>query len=42
MSGMAVGEARRVWIPETLAYGPTGAVPGMLVFDIELVRIVTP
>lgn len=42
VTGMAVGEVRRVWIPESLAYGPTGAVPGMLVFDIELVAIVTP
>lgn len=41
-AGMAVGEVRRVWIPESLAYGPTGHIPGMLVFDIELVSIVTP
>ena len=42
VSGMAVGEVRRVWIPEALAYGPSGAVPGMLVFEIELISIVTP
>jgi FKBP-type peptidyl-prolyl cis-trans isomerase len=41
---MVVGEKRRFWIPETLAYGPV--VPGsdrpggMLVFDIELLEIV--
>jgi len=40
---MVVGEKRRFWIPEELAYGP--AVPGsnrpggMLVFDIELLDI---
>jgi FKBP-type peptidyl-prolyl cis-trans isomerase len=29
-----------VWIPESLAYGGrAGAPAGMLVFDIELVRI---
>lgn len=42
VTGMAVGEVRRVWIPEALAYGPSGPIPGMLVFEIELVRIVTP
>lgn len=40
---MTVGETRRFWIPSELAYGdkPTrpGAPAGMLVFDIELVRI---
>jgi peptidylprolyl isomerase len=38
---MVVGEKRRVWIPEDLAYknGPPGAPQGMLVFDIELVEI---
>ncbi|MBI1948179.1 MAG: FKBP-type peptidyl-prolyl cis-trans isomerase [Deltaproteobacteria bacterium] len=40
---MKVGETRRFWIPSELAYGdkPTrpGAPSGMLVFDIELVRI---
>jgi protein-disulfide isomerase len=37
---MVVGERRRVWIPESLAYGGrAGAPAGMLVFDIELVRI---
>jgi FKBP-type peptidyl-prolyl cis-trans isomerase len=35
---MVVGEKRRFWIPEELAYkGRPGAPPGMLVFDIELV-----
>jgi FKBP-type peptidyl-prolyl cis-trans isomerase len=34
---MVVGEKRRFWIPEDLAYkGKPGAPPGMLVFDIEL------
>jgi FKBP-type peptidyl-prolyl cis-trans isomerase len=37
---MVVGERRRVWIPESLAYrGQPGRPAGMLVFDIELVRI---
>lgn len=41
---MVVGEKRRFWIPEGLAYGPL--VPGsdrpggMLVFDIELLEII--
>jgi peptidylprolyl isomerase len=40
---MVVGEKRRVWIPEELAYkgGPPGAPQGMLVFDIELIEIVS-
>jgi len=34
---MVVGEKRRFWIPEELAYkGKPGAPAGMLVFDIEL------
>lgn len=34
---MVVGEKRRFWIPESLAYqGQPGAPAGMLVFDIEL------
>jgi peptidylprolyl isomerase len=39
---MVEGEKRRFWIPPGLAYGdsPTGDQPkGMLVFDIELIRI---
>ena len=39
---MTVGEKTRFWIPADLAYGSTprpGAPSGMLVFDIELVRI---
>ncbi len=37
---MVVGERRRVWIPEALAYrGRPSAPQGMLVFDIELFRI---
>ena len=42
---MTVGEKRRLWIPPKLAYGsnpPNGAPAGPLVFDIELVEIVTP
>ncbi len=35
---MVVGEKRRFWIPADLAYGENGRVPGMLVFDIELVQ----
>ena len=35
---MVVGEKRRAWIPETLAYkGAEGKPKGMLVFDVELV-----
>jgi len=38
---MVVGEHRRLWIPEALAYkGAPGAPKGMLVFDVELIRIV--
>ncbi len=34
---MVVGEQRRLWIPENLAYqGQKGAPAGMLVFDVEL------
>lgn len=34
---MVVGEKRRFWIPEALAYqGRQGAPQGMLVFDVEL------
>ena len=37
---MVEGEKRRFWIPEDLAYrGRAGAPKGMLVFDIELIRI---
>ena len=33
-------EKRRLWIPEKLAYGGRpGAPAGMLVFDVELIRI---
>jgi FKBP-type peptidyl-prolyl cis-trans isomerase len=35
---MVVGEKRRFWIPQTLAYnGQPGRPAGMLVFDIELI-----
>jgi len=38
---MLPGEKRRLWIPESLAYrGLPGAPAGMLVFDVELLRIV--
>ncbi|MCS6857081.1 MAG: FKBP-type peptidyl-prolyl cis-trans isomerase [Sandaracinaceae bacterium] len=38
---MVEGEKRRFWIPEELAYkGRPGAPQGMLVFDVELLRIV--
>ena len=37
---MVVGEKRRFWIPEKLAYaGRPGAPQGMLVFDVELIEI---
>jgi len=37
---MTVGEERRFWIPEKLAYqGRPGMPPGMLVFDVELLEI---
>ena len=43
---MVVGEKRRFWVPEDLAYGPKqegGSRPGgMLCFDVELLEIVAP
>jgi len=37
---MVVGETRRLWIPEALAYqGRAGFPAGMLVFDVELLKI---
>jgi FKBP-type peptidyl-prolyl cis-trans isomerase len=37
---MVEGEKRRLWIPEKLAYGgQAGAPKGMLVFDVELIKI---
>jgi FKBP-type peptidyl-prolyl cis-trans isomerase len=40
---MVVGEQRRFWIPEELAYkGQAGAPAGMLVFDVELIAINPP
>ncbi|MBC8068381.1 MAG: FKBP-type peptidyl-prolyl cis-trans isomerase [Deltaproteobacteria bacterium] len=37
---MVVGEQRRLWIPELLAYrGVDGRPAGMLVFDVELLAI---
>jgi FKBP-type peptidyl-prolyl cis-trans isomerase len=37
---MVEGEKRRFWIPEKLAYGGRPGPPaGMLVFDVELIRI---
>lgn len=37
---MVVGEKRRLWIPQKLAYdGQAGAPAGMLVFDVELLAI---
>lgn len=40
VSAMTVGEARRLWIPEALAYqGRPGAPAGTLVFDVELLAI---
>jgi peptidylprolyl isomerase len=40
---MVVGETRRLWIPEELAYGGrAGAPAGMLVFDVQLIAIREP
>lgn len=37
---MVVGETRRLWIPENLAYkGQSGYPQGMLVFDVELLSL---
>lgn len=36
---MVVGETRRFWIPEELAYQGRRAPHGMLVFDVELIEI---
>jgi peptidylprolyl isomerase len=36
---MVPGEKRRFWIPEALAYGGRRDPRGMLVFDVELIRI---
>ncbi len=37
---MVVGEQRRLWIPEDLAYGGRPGRPqGMLVFDVELIEV---
>ena len=36
---MVVGETRRFWIPEPLAYGGRKPPYGMLVFDVELIKI---
>ena len=36
---MSEGEKARFWIPEPLAYGGRRAPFGMLVFDIELIKI---
>src|SRR5688572_33218390 len=37
---MVEGEKRRLWIPERLAYGgQRGAPQGMLVFDVQLIKI---
>jgi hypothetical protein len=37
---MVEGEKRRIWVPEKLAYaGKPGMPAGMLVFEVELVKI---
>ena len=36
---MAVGEKTRFWIPQELAYKGESAPYGMLVFDVELLKI---
>lgn len=38
---MVEGEHRRLWIPKELEYGgQSGRPAGMLLFDVELIRIV--
>jgi len=39
---MVEGEKRRFWIPEELAYRGRREPYGMLVFDVELIAILTP
>lgn len=40
---MVVGEKRRLWIPQELAYkGKEGRPGGMLVFDVELISFAAP
>jgi hypothetical protein len=39
---MVEGEERRFWIPEDLAYAGRQAPYGTLVFDVELISIVSP
>ena len=39
---MVVGETRRLWIPEALAYQGRRDPKGMLVFDVELLAFVAP
>jgi peptidylprolyl isomerase len=39
---MVVGETRRFWIPESLAYRGTRDPRGMLVFDVELLSFTSP
>lgn len=40
---MVVGEKRRLWIPEEMAYkGKPGRPQGMLVFDVELLEVKKP
>jgi FKBP-type peptidyl-prolyl cis-trans isomerase len=36
---MVAGETRRLWIPEQLAYRGQHQPKGMLVFDVELIKI---
>ena len=39
VSGLVEGETRRFWIPEKLAYQGKQPPFGMLVFDVELIKI---
>ena len=40
---LVAGEKRRLWVPAELAYaGKPGRPQGMLVFDVELLKILTP
>jgi peptidylprolyl isomerase len=36
---MVIGEKRRLWIPENLAYKGLRPPKGMLVFDVELLKV---
>lgn len=39
---MVLGETRRLWIPEPLAYKGQREPKGMLVFDVQLMKMTYP